>query len=397
MLLGFVSCGDKANVQLGSIYGEVTDKTTGSSIANAGIELQPTGDKATTGSDGHFEFANLQEGTYTLIVTKTGYNRYEAEVTVGSEEKKRKDIQLEKALTSIVVVDNNQKEVNTIDFGSDESPSMRSVTLANKSEKTLDWQIKHENVTWIKSINPSSGTLNINTTQSVTITIDRSQLPNAENSALIHISSAEGSKDITIKASKKKIEVVETFECSNITSTSATFNGQLNDDVNGSVYRYGFVYDITPSILDANSTVANVVSFSGNPIGPFSYKAEYLNKDRTYYVRAFAQTKEQIYYGRTLNFTTKEEGGQEVITYYIKHPWNGGEWTWHKMNSDGEYYGLWGGVGANINTEASDKGSKWFSEDEIEFYNNIHLSIGERAVFIYVPEDEILYVAPAYD
>lgn len=391
MLLGFVSCGGKAEEpQLGSIYGEVTDKTTGNPIANAGVELQPSGDKATTGSDGHFEFSNVSEGTYSLIVSKSGYNRYESQISVGSEENKRNDVQLEKALTSLVVVDDQQHEVSTIDFGTNAGTNMRSITLVNKSDKAIEWEIKHESAAWIQSINPSNGSLNVNGTQSVTITIDRTQLPNTENSALIHISSAEGSKDITIKAGRW--EVVETVECSNITGTTAVLNGKLNDNVNGSIYRYGFVYATYPNFLDVDhsSSYTNVESFYGKNIGAFTYKAENLDKNKTYYVRAYAQTSDKVYYGKTLQFTTTDG----VINYYIKHPWNGGEWMWQKMTQEGSNYtytGLWGGEGANINTSANDADAKWFPANVIDGTMYIY-GIGFKTKFTYNPQNETLSV-----
>lgn len=64
--LNFVACGGSStgnggsgsndSGETGSIYGIVTDKATGESIINAGVELQPIGLKTVTGSDGQFEF-----------------------------------------------------------------------------------------------------------------------------------------------------------------------------------------------------------------------------------------------------------------------------------------------------------------------------------------------------
>lgn len=394
-LISFVSCDRNNNdLQSGSIYGEVTDKTTGSPIANAGVELQPSDYKATTGSDGHFEFSNLLKGNYTLIVSKAGYSPYESQIFINDGDKKRNDVQLEKALTSIVVVDDYQNEVNTIDFGSNEGTDMRSFILANKSDKAIGWEIKHENVAWIQSITPSNGYLNINATQSVVITIDRSLLPNSENSALIHISSEEGSKDITIKAGR--LDVIETIEYSNVTATTAIFSGKLNDNLNGAVYSYGFVYAIDPAFLDveSSSSYMNKAYFSGNKTGSFTYKATNLEKNKTYYMCAFAQTLDKVYYGHTLQFTTSDG----VINYYIKHPWNGGEWIWRKMVQDGDYYtytGRWGGEGVNINTSASDADAVWIPANEI--WNADHFYLGEMIKFIYDPSSESISLENVVD
>ena len=49
----------------GSIYGVVADKATGEPIKSAGVELSPGGLKTITGSEGQFEFTELDPGKYT--------------------------------------------------------------------------------------------------------------------------------------------------------------------------------------------------------------------------------------------------------------------------------------------------------------------------------------------
>ena len=61
-----------SNDQKGSIYGVVTDKATGEAIKTAGVELHPIGLKTVTGSNGSFEFLDLEVGTYTLLSPKRG-------------------------------------------------------------------------------------------------------------------------------------------------------------------------------------------------------------------------------------------------------------------------------------------------------------------------------------
>ena len=56
----------------GGISGTVTDKATGELIKSAGIELSPGGLKSVTGSEGQFQFTDIEPGKYTLLVTKTG-------------------------------------------------------------------------------------------------------------------------------------------------------------------------------------------------------------------------------------------------------------------------------------------------------------------------------------
>lgn len=83
---------------------------------------------------------------------------------------------------------------------------------------------------------------------------------------------------------------------------------------------------------------------------------------------------------------------------YIKHPWNGTDWTWQPMSSFTEegttiyyYDGVWNGIGFNVNSTQSDSGPDyhWFPASEIaENMNNMSESdlnsyIGYRMRFMY--------------
>ena len=101
VLAFLVSCG--GSDEPGSIYGVVTDKAIGEPIVNASVELLPTGWKTVTATDGSFEFSDISEGSYKLLVTKTGYIETESStIIVESGKKARSDIQLESAYSEIV-------------------------------------------------------------------------------------------------------------------------------------------------------------------------------------------------------------------------------------------------------------------------------------------------------
>ena len=88
------------------------------------------------------------------------------------------------------------------------------------------------------------------------------------------------------------------------------------------------------------------------------------------------------------------------LTYFMKHPWGGGEWTWKPMakntekkfamlNGDGEVAeygwvvnGKWGDNGVSINAKEDDTNSKWIAEP----HTFSTPQLGEDCRFFYFPE-----------
>ena len=97
------------------------------------------------------------------------------------------------------------------------------------------------------------------------------------------------------------------------------------------------------------------------------------------------------------------------LTYFMKHPWGGGEWTWKPMakntekkfamlDGDGEVAeygwivnGKWGNNGVSINAKEDDTNSKWIAEPHT--FSNPQL--GEDCRFFYFPEiQDFVIVVP---
>ena len=88
------------------------------------------------------------------------------------------------------------------------------------------------------------------------------------------------------------------------------------------------------------------------------------------------------------------------LTYFMKHPWGGGDWTWKPMakntdkkfamlNGDGEVAeygwivnGKWGNNGVSINAKEDDTNSKWIAEP----HTFSTPQLGEDCRFFYFPE-----------
>ena len=97
------------------------------------------------------------------------------------------------------------------------------------------------------------------------------------------------------------------------------------------------------------------------------------------------------------------------LTYFMKHPWGGGDWTWKPMvkntdkkfamlDGDGEVAeygwivnGKWGDNGVSINAKEDDTNSKWIAEP----HTFSTPQLGEDCRFFYFPEHrDIVAVIP---
>lgn len=289
----------------GSIYGTVVDKATGEPIKSAGVELSPSGLKTVTGSEGQFEFTELDPGKYTLLITKTGYMdgvSHTIEVKPGQQAKG--DVQIEKLPPALKVVDDNRQEISTLDFGSAIDDVARSFSLFNDGTESLEWQIT-VTADWIKSVSKIEGVLSAGATQSLIVTIDRTKLKSGENTTTAHITSNNGSKQLTITATGPILATLNTLAATNVKTTTATLNGEILTDGSPKYSERGFVYSessmptLGSCIQKITSTLTNSKTYSATVSG--------LTKGKTYYVRAYAiNAGKEAYSTNEISFTPSD-------------------------------------------------------------------------------------------
>lgn len=304
----------------GSIYGTVTDSSTGEPVKIAGVELLPIGLKTVTGSDGTFIFPNVEYGEYELYVTKTGYESTKKSGIQLKGSSARYDVQIAKLPAALRVVDDSGNDISEIDFGAEPDDVSRLFNIFNDSESALEWQIT-TTANWIKSVSETSGILSAGVTKGIIVVIDRSKiLQQGENTTTLHITSDNGNKQLTVKATRGD---VSTLDATGITSNSAVLHGRINIDVPYSEkgFYYGTNYNLTTKIAVDGNGVGNF-SATISALSPFSkyqYKAYYV-WNGTYY---YGEEKEfGPYYDNIAYF---QYGG---YTYMVApDPGNGMRWS----------------------------------------------------------------------
>ncbi len=286
LLVATLSC--KEQELPGSIYGAVTDKATGEPINAAGVELHPTGSKTVTGSEGQFEFAELESGDYTLAISKTGYIELtDIKVVVKAGIQTKSDIQIEKLPPALRVVDGDGNDITELDFGIAEADVARSFNIFNDGTHTLQWEIT-TTADWIKSVSKASGELSAGATQSLILTIDREKLKGGENTTTMHITSNDGSKQVTVKAqsTEKSLPGMNMLQVTDIKMNTAVFHAEITNTGAPSYTERGFVYAAS-SMPTLDNTLAKLTA-PVNEESSYTAIATNLQTDRTYYVRAYA-------------------------------------------------------------------------------------------------------------
>ena len=309
--------GNNDSGETGSIYGIVTDKATGESIINAGVELQPVGLKTVTGSDGQFEFNEVATGTYTLYVTKTGYSDNSSDITVESGKQSKGDVQLEKLPAALRIVDDDGKDISEIDFGEKLADVSRQFNIFNDGYEKLEWELSFS-ADWIKSVSKEGGELKAGGTQGVIVNIDRSLLESGENVTTIHATSNDGNKQLTVKATNAtSLPTLNTLEATNITSSTAVLNAEILTKGVPSYSERGFVY-----ALESNPTLENTIAQLTAKVTEedlYSATVTGLELGEEYYVRGYAINEAGVAYSTNVVSFKPRQSLPELTT---EHPTN---------------------------------------------------------------------------
>lgn|GEM_PF-5681615 len=110
-------------VSKGGIAGIVADKVTGEPVPTVKLKLSPGGNSTVTGSDGSFQFEELEAGEYTVTYTKDGYRDGMEKLLVKNTLKTDAHLLIER-IPAIITAD---KEL--LDFGSNTSLTTLSFNI----------------------------------------------------------------------------------------------------------------------------------------------------------------------------------------------------------------------------------------------------------------------------
>ena len=170
------SCTKDKVVTTGKIQGIVTNSITGEPIKSVNISLSPTGLSAVTGSDGRYQFNNLEPGQYTVQGMKEGYESNTKNITIVAGNTSSGDMTMKPMVGGFTL------NVQTLDFG--ESFSNLTFKIINASQTMpMSWEIE-ESLNWLTAT-PNSGNLQGGQETTVSVNIDRTQIQQSTTANII--------------------------------------------------------------------------------------------------------------------------------------------------------------------------------------------------------------------
>lgn len=264
----------------GRIQGIVTNMNTTEPIQGVNISLSPTGASAVTGSDGRYEFNNLEVGNYTVQGVKAGYESNTKNISITAGNVSSGDMQLRPAATGF------RLNVEYLDFGTNFSQLQFKIINASAT-LPLSWEIM-ESMNWM-TVTPSTGNLQGGQEATVTVNIDRSLITqsttanltvrSADQSIVLpvnvsvggssgpQLALSEATLDFGTSASSLSFYVMNTgpsgtslnWVCSNITVDWLTLNLMSGNTAGGSSTQVIATIDRTK----ISGMVTTTVTFSG--------------------------------------------------------------------------------------------------------------------------------------
>ena len=284
--------------KIGSIAGSVSDQTTGEPVPTVNVTITPGGKSTVTGTDGSFSFLNLEQGEYTLTLSKEGYKTGNRTVTVRPGDPTSAHLLIERIPASLTA------DKTALDFG--ENLTTMSFTIVNTGYTDLAYKVETGGCEWM-SADPETDILGYGKTATIVINIDRSILPAGVNEANIVVRSTSGNGNVEIKvtAVNNAGASVKTVGWENLTSTSVTFVGEIINPGSPEYTERGFVYDTqsTPTVSNCISKLLSSITSNKE----YRYNVSDLLPMQTYYARAYIVQNNTVIYGNTISVTTMGE------------------------------------------------------------------------------------------
>lgn len=173
------SCAKDEVETMGTIYGIVNDSDNGEPVQDAHVSLTPYGKTINTGSDGSYEFPDMEPGQYTIQISKSGYKTNTKRISVVAGEKVSSDMVLQWGTSRIKL------NIASLNFGGLSTSKTFTIRNISTSGASVSWSVtKSSPAPWL-SVSPSSGSTVHNLESTVVVNVDREQITKDETAILL--------------------------------------------------------------------------------------------------------------------------------------------------------------------------------------------------------------------
>lgn len=274
----------------GSISGIICDASTNAVLQGATVTLTPGGRSTVTGTDGRYQFTDVEMGDYKVTVKCVNYRDDSKDATVNVGENTPLDFALDRAGSSLVVIP------LTLDFGV--TDTNLSIDIENQGQAAMTWEII-EDTQWL-TCSPTSGAVQAGKKGSVAVTVDRSSLSKGTYTNTFVVKSNDGGSQtvrvtMSVSVAGGGLPLVALTGVDNVTDQSATFSGALPEIGSSRVTAHGFCWNTRPAPTLEQGQHGNLGQ-TDEPKEQFSYGVSGLEPNTTYYVRAYATNAEGTVY-----------------------------------------------------------------------------------------------------
>lgn len=220
-----VSCTKDIVDTTGNLVGVISDSRSGAFLSGVSVALTPTGKTYTTGTDGKYEFRDIESQEYSVSASKSGYksDKRTAFVQVGKDT--NLDFQLTPSTGNLVL------SQNSIDFGND--ATTLTFDISNNGNAALAWQLS-EDASWL-SCNPTSGTTQVGEKSSIVVNVDREGLERGNYAQTIAVSSNGGSGIINVSMSVQGLMISLSPEELDFGSTTTSMELSITNNGSGNI------------------------------------------------------------------------------------------------------------------------------------------------------------------
>lgn len=292
----------------GIISGIIRDASTSAVLQGATVTLTPGGCSTVTGTDGRYQFTDIEMGDYTITVKCVNYREDSKKATVNVGENTPLDFALSRAGSALVV------KPLTLDFG--DTDTQLGLDIENQGQATMEWQII-EDTDWL-SCSQTNGSVEAGKKTSVTVNVSRARLSRGNYSNTLVVTSNDGGSqtvrfNMTVSGSGGGLPLVALTGVDNVTDQSATFSGALPETGTSRVTAHGFCWNTRPAPTLEQGQHGNLGQ-TDEPKEQFSYGVSGLEPNTTYYVRAYATNAEgTVYSTYEERFTTTATPQRPIV------------------------------------------------------------------------------------